>query len=84
MTTKTWNGSTADWYTNSGGDWSPAGDPGASDDVVISSGEAELLSGDAAIAVQSISVGGRACWQFRIPARPNRSAETCPSPAVAA
>ena len=46
MTTKTWNGSVADWYTNSGGDWSPTGDPGASDAVVINSGEPELLSGD--------------------------------------
>jgi hypothetical protein len=58
MTTKTWNGSTADWYTNSGGDWTPAGDPGSGDDVVINSGEAELLSGDAAISVASISITG--------------------------
>ena len=27
MTTKTWNGSNADWYTNNGGDWSPPGRP---------------------------------------------------------
>lgn len=38
MATKTWNGSYADWYANSGGDRSPAGDPGAIDDVVINSG----------------------------------------------
>ena len=42
MTTKTWNGSTADWYTSNGGDWTPTGDPGASDAVVINSGEGEL------------------------------------------
>ena len=52
MPTKTWNGSSADWYTP--GDWSPAGDPGPTDDVVINGGEAELLSGDAAIKVKSI------------------------------
>ena len=58
MTTKTWNGSTADWYSNSGGDWSPAGDPGSGDAVVINSGEPELLSGDPAISVASISIAG--------------------------
>ena len=56
MTTKTWNGSNADWYTNNGGDWTPPGDPGSSDAVVINSGEPELLSGDAAISVASISI----------------------------
>jgi hypothetical protein len=45
MATKTCNGSTNDWYTNNGGDWSPPGDPGSSDNVVINSGEAQLLSG---------------------------------------
>jgi hypothetical protein len=35
MATKTWNGCDADWYANSGGDWSPARDPAAPDDVVI-------------------------------------------------
>ena len=39
MTTRTWNGSNADWYTNNGGDWSPPGDPGSGDAVVINSGE---------------------------------------------
>ena len=58
MTTKTWNGSIADWYTNSGGDWSPPGDPATTEDVVINSGEPELLSGDAAIRVNSITVTG--------------------------
>jgi hypothetical protein len=58
MTTKTWNGATADWYANSGGDWTPAGDPGPSDNVVINSGDAQLLSGDAAISVASITVAG--------------------------
>ena len=43
MPTKTWNGTSADWYADSGGDWIPAGDPGATDDVVINGGEAELL-----------------------------------------
>jgi hypothetical protein len=43
MTTKTWNGSVADWYADSGGNWSPPGDPGSGDAVVINSGEAELL-----------------------------------------
>ena len=58
MTTKTWNGSTADWYANSGSDWSPSGDPGSGDNVVINSGEPELLSGDAGISVHSIAVSG--------------------------
>ncbi len=58
MTTKTWNGSTADWYFNNGGDWSPPGDPGSGDAVVINSGEAQLVSGDAAISVASISITG--------------------------
>src|SRR5271166_3694001 len=58
MTTQTWNGSTADWYTNNGGDWSPPGDPGSGDAVVINGGEAQLVSGDAAISVASISIGG--------------------------
>src|SRR5271163_2201497 len=58
MTTKTWNGSTADWYTNSGGDWTPAGDPGSGDAVVINSGEPELESTDPAISVASISITG--------------------------
>jgi hypothetical protein len=35
MTTKTWNGSNAGWHANSGGDWSPARDPAATDDVVL-------------------------------------------------
>jgi hypothetical protein len=56
MAMKTWNGSTADWYTNNGGDWTPPGDPGSGDDVVINSGEAELLSGDAPISA-TIDVG---------------------------
>src|SRR5580658_3231304 len=58
MTTRTWNGSNADWYTNSGGNWMPAGDPGSGDAVVINSGECELQSGDAAISVASISITG--------------------------
>jgi hypothetical protein len=58
MTTSTWNGSDADWYTNNGGDWTPAGDPGPSSAVVINSGEPELLSGDPAISVASISITG--------------------------
>jgi hypothetical protein len=70
MTTKTWNGSTADWYTNSGGDWNPAGDPGAGDDVVINGGDAQLLSGDAAISVRSISITGGVS-QSRILGKPS-------------
>jgi hypothetical protein len=58
MTTKTWNGSTADWYTNNGGDWILPGDPGSGDAVGINSGECELQSGDAAISVASISITG--------------------------
>ena len=58
MTTSTWNDGTADWYTNNGGDWTPAGDPGPSSAVVINSGEPELESGDAAISVASISITG--------------------------
>ena len=54
MPTKTWNDSSADWYTPA--DWSPSGDPGPTDAVVINGGEVELLSGDAAIKVASISV----------------------------
>ncbi len=57
MPTKTWNGTSADWYQTAG-DWIPSGDPGPTDDVVIDSGEAELESGDAAIKVASISVTG--------------------------
>ncbi len=56
MATKTWNGSSADW--NTPGDWSPTGVPGPTDDVVINSGEPELVSGDAAINVKSISLTG--------------------------
>jgi hypothetical protein len=58
MPTKTWNGSFADWYTNNGGDWSPPGDPGPTNDVIFGSGEAQLLSGDAAISVKSITFTG--------------------------
>jgi hypothetical protein len=58
MTTKTWNGSSADWYADSGGDWSPPGDPGSGDSVVINSGEVELLSGAAAFSVASLTVTG--------------------------
>jgi hypothetical protein len=56
MTTKTWNGANADWYTVA--DWSPTGVPGSSDDVVISSGDPFLQSGDAAVTVASIALGG--------------------------
>ena len=58
MTTKTWNGSVADWYTNNGGDWILPGDPGSGDAVGINSGECELQSGDVAISVASIIVTG--------------------------
>jgi hypothetical protein len=56
MTTKTWDGSTNDWYANNGADWSPAGDPAATDQVVINSGEAYLNSGDAGFTVASITL----------------------------
>ncbi len=59
MTTSTWNGSTADWYTNNGGDWTPAGDPGPSSAVVINSGEPELETpSEGGISVASISITG--------------------------
>ena len=66
MTTKTWNGSNADWYTSNGGDWTPPGDPGAGDAVVINGGEAQLISGDAGISVASISITVAGFSQFRI------------------
>jgi hypothetical protein len=56
MPTKTWNGATADWFTPS--DWSPVGNPGPTDNVVINSGEAQLFSTDAAIKVASITFTG--------------------------
>src|SRR5271170_3098384 len=55
MATDTWTDGTANWDTAS--DWS-AGLPGSSSAVVINSGEPELISGDAAISVASISVTG--------------------------
>ncbi|RBP17550.1 hypothetical protein DFR50_10241 [Roseiarcus fermentans] len=58
MTTKTWNGGNADWYANSGGDWSPPGDPGRGDAVVVASGSVKLSSGDAAINVGSLTGTG--------------------------
>jgi hypothetical protein len=45
MATKTWNGSNADWYANSGANWNPAGDPAATDDVAIDSGTSPTVSG---------------------------------------
>ena len=56
MATNTWNGSSADWYTPA--DWSLGRDPGPTDDVVINSGEVQLLNSDPAIKVASISVTG--------------------------
>jgi len=67
MTTKTWNGSNADWYANSGGDWSPAGDPGATDDVVIGGGTVTLTGGDAGITVNSITLSGTSVLQIHDP-----------------
>ena len=67
MTTKIWNGSTADWYADSGGDWSPAGDPTSGDDVEINSGEAEVLSGDPAFSVNSIAIGGSGALDIQDP-----------------
>ena len=58
MTTKTWDGATNDWYANNGADWSPAGDPAATDQVIINSGEAFLNSGDAGFTVASITLSG--------------------------
>jgi len=58
MTTKTWDGTTNDWYNNNGTDWSPTGDPAASDDVIINSGEAYLNPGDAGFTVASITLSG--------------------------
>jgi hypothetical protein len=66
MTTKTWNTGTADWYTSKGGVWNPAGDPGSSDNVVINSGEPELLSGDAGINVARSPSEAAAFSRFRI------------------
>ncbi len=56
MTTKTWDGTTNDWYNDNGADWSPAGDPAATDQVIIDSGEAYLNSGDAGFTVASITL----------------------------
>ena len=41
MTTKTWNGSNADWYTNNGGDWTPPATPAP---ATLSSSTAGKLS----------------------------------------
>ena len=41
-----------------GGDWSPTGNPGSGDAVVINGGEVQLESGDAGISVASISITG--------------------------
>ncbi len=55
MATDAWNGSTADWYTSAY--WSN-GIPTRSSAVVINSGQAQLLTGDAGIIVYSMSIGG--------------------------
>ncbi|HKN26930.1 MAG TPA: hypothetical protein VJY34_03215, partial [Roseiarcus sp.] len=56
MTTKTWDGTTNDWYNNNGADWSPTGDPAATDDVIVNGGEAQLNPGDAGFTVASITL----------------------------
>lgn len=53
--TKTWNGGTGDWTV--GGNWTPTGEPGATDDVVISSGTTTL---NADRTVRSLSISGGA------------------------
>jgi len=58
MTTKTWDGTTNDWYNDDGADWSPAGDPAAGDNVVINGGEAYPNSGDAGFTAASLSNSG--------------------------
>jgi hypothetical protein len=65
--TKTWNGSNADWYANSSGDWTPPGDPAATDDVAIGSGTVTLAVGDAGISVNSITLSGSGVLQIRDP-----------------
>ena len=55
ITTKTWDGTTNDWFNNNGADWNPAGDPAAGDSVLINSGEAYLTTGDAGITVASLA-----------------------------
>src|SRR5689334_4657602 len=56
MATKTWDGTTNDWYNNNGADWTPVGDPASTDDVFINSGQANLQSGDAGFTVASITL----------------------------
>src|SRR5271166_2008693 len=67
MATKTWNGSNADWYDNSGGDWSPTGDPATTDDVSIPSGTVTLANGDAGISVNSITLSSPGVLQIHDP-----------------
>ena len=59
MTTKTWNGSNADWYTNNGGDWTPRATPAPATLSSSIAGNLELLSGDPGISVASISISGQ-------------------------
>src|SRR5271166_6411097 len=54
MATKTWNGSSADWFTAA--DWTGATVPASGDDVIISSGDAFLQSGDPGVTVASITL----------------------------
>src|SRR5690349_2682805 len=56
MATKIWDGTTNDWYHNNGADWIPVGNPAATDDVFINSGQAYLKSGDFGFTVASITL----------------------------
>jgi hypothetical protein len=71
MTMKTWNGSNADWYANSSGDWNPAGEPATTDYVIIPCGTVTLTSGDAGTFVDPKAVdicarraSGSRTWQL--------------------
>jgi hypothetical protein len=57
MATKTWN-CTADWFT--AGDWNGGTLPAAGDDDVIATGAVSLVTGDAAISADSLTVNSGA------------------------
>ncbi len=56
MSTKTWNGSNADWTTPA--DWSGGTLPASTDDAVINSGTATIGATDAGITVKSVTLSG--------------------------
>ncbi len=66
MATKTWNGATADWYTDA--DWIPSGVPVAGDDVIIPTGTVFLQGSDPPVADEraphNITIGSAGTLQL--------------------